>query len=212
MFLFSGFQNVEDRWAKAQGGAQVRKSVDSSIQVGVSGPTVWVKVEGKGSFLNSGNLKDFTREMLDRGYREFVVDLANCPMMDSTFMGTMATVALRLRDLGQGQVHVVHCGNRCQELLSGLRLDQIFDVRANGASPPECGELGRPSRIEPPVDRKREQIETMLEAHEALSEAAPENMLRFKDVLDFLRQDLHQSVPETLRLAPKRPHDSPPVG
>ena len=186
--------------------------MDSSIQVGVSGSTVWVKVEGKGSFLNSGNLKEFAREMLDRGYREFVVDLANCPMMDSTFMGTMATVALRLRDLGQGQVHVVHCGNRCQELLSGLRLDQIFDVRANGASPPECGELERPSRIEPPVDRKREQIETMLEAHEALSEAAPENMLRFKDVLDFLRQDLHQSVPETLRLAPKRPHDSPPVG
>jgi hypothetical protein len=36
-------------------------------------------------------------------------------------------------------------------------------------------------------------------------------MLRFKDVLDFLRQDLHQSVPETLRLAPKGSHDSPPV-
>ena len=52
-----------------------RVTVDSSIQVGVRGPTVWVKVEGKGSFLNSGNLKEFAREMLDRGYREFVVDL-----------------------------------------------------------------------------------------------------------------------------------------
>ena len=186
--------------------------VDSSIQVGASGPTVWVKVEGKGSFLNSGNLKEFTREMLDRGYREFVVDLADCTMMDSSFMGTMATVALRLRELGQGHLQIVHCSNRCQELLSGLRLDQIFDVRANGASPPECGAFERPPRIQSPADQKREQIETMVEAHEALSEAAPENVLRFKDVLDFLRQDLHQSVPETLRLAPKRPHDSPPVG
>ncbi len=70
--------------------------MDSSIQVGVSGPTVWVRVEGKGSFLNSGNLKEFARQMLDRGYREFVVDLADCAMMDSTFMGTMASVALRL--------------------------------------------------------------------------------------------------------------------
>ena len=42
-------------------------TVDSSIQVGVRGPIVWVKVEGKGSFLNSGNLKEFSREMLDRG-------------------------------------------------------------------------------------------------------------------------------------------------
>jgi len=178
--------------------------VNSSIQVGVSGPTVWVKVEGKGSFLNSGNLKEFAREMLHRGYREFVVDLADCPMMDSTFMGTMATVALRLRELGQGHLHVVHCGNRCQELLSGLRLDQIFDIRANGDSAPECGALERPPRIQSPGDRKREQIETMPEAHDALGEAAPENKLRFKDVLDFLRQDLHQCVPETLHLAPER--------
>jgi len=51
----------------------------------------------------------------------------------------------------------------------------------------------------------------MLEAHEALGEAAPENMLRFKDVLDFLRQDLHQSMPETLRLSPNRPHNDSPV-
>ena len=185
--------------------------MDSSIQVGVSGPTVWVKVEGKGSFLNSGNLKEFAREMLDRGYREFVVDLADCTMMDSTFMGTMVTVALRLKELGQGHLHVVHCGNRCQELLSGLRLDQILDVRANGASPPECGALERPPGIQSPEDRKREQLETMLEAHEALSEAAPENILRFKDVLDFLRQDLHQSVPETLRPPLKRPDNNPPI-
>ena len=44
-----------------------------------------MKVEGKGTFLNSGNLKEFTREMVNRGYREFVVDLEKCAMMDSTF-------------------------------------------------------------------------------------------------------------------------------
>jgi anti-sigma B factor antagonist len=169
--------------------------VDSSIQVGVSGPTVWVKVEGKGSFLNSGNLKEFAREMLDRGYREFVVDLADCAMMDSTFMGTMASVALRLKELGHGHLHIVHCGNRSQELLSGLGLDQIFDIRVNGASPPDCGALEQAAAVQSPADRKKEQTETMLEAHEALCEAAPENILRFKDVLDFLRQDLHHETP-----------------
>jgi anti-sigma B factor antagonist len=96
--------------------------VDSSIQVGVCGPTVWVKVEGKGSFLNSDNLKEFARGMLDQGYREFVVDLADCSVMDSTFMGTMARVALWLTELGQGKLHIVHCGTRNQQLLSGLGL------------------------------------------------------------------------------------------
>ena len=75
--------------------------MQSSIQVGVNGPAVWVKVEGKGSFLNSGNFKEFARQMVERGYREFVVDLDKCAMLDSTFMGTMAGVALRLKELGR---------------------------------------------------------------------------------------------------------------
>jgi anti-sigma B factor antagonist len=168
--------------------------VESSIQVGVNGPTVWVRVEGKGSFLNSGSLKEFAREMLDRGYREFVVDLADCAMMDSTFMGTMASVALRLKELGRGHLHVVHCGNRSRELLSGLGLDQIFDIHGDGAVAPECEALERGwdrSR----QDRKQEEAQTMLEAHEALCEAAPENLFRFKDVLDYLKQDLHHETP-----------------
>jgi anti-sigma B factor antagonist len=168
--------------------------VDSSIQVGVRGPTVWVKVEGRGSFLNSGNLKEFAREMLDRGYREFVVDLEDCAMMDSTFMGTMASVALRLKELGRGHLHVVHCGNRSQELLSGLGLDQIFDIHGNGQRPPECEALDEHGAPQSSEAQKKEQAETMLEAHEALCEAAPENIFRFKDVLDFLKQDLHRET------------------
>jgi anti-anti-sigma regulatory factor len=143
-----------------------------------------VKVEGKGSFLNSGNFKEFAQQMVNRGYREFIIDLENCAMMDSTFMGTMAGVALRLKELGHGHLHIVHCGDRSRELLSGLGLDQIFSIHANGASAPECQSLERDR------EQKKEQAQTMLEAHEALCLAAPENLLRFKDVLDYLKQDL----------------------
>ena len=163
--------------------------MQSSILVGVNGPAVWVKVEGRGSFLNSGNLKEFAREMVDRGYREFVVDLANCVMMDSTFMGTMAGVALRLKELGQGHLHVVHCGPRSEALLSGLGLDQLFDIHYNGAAAPDCNSMEPESKPD-----KKETAETMLEAHEALCQASPENVSRFKDVLDYLKQDLHHET------------------
>jgi anti-sigma B factor antagonist len=166
--------------------------VQSSILVGVSGPAVWVRVEGKGNFLNSGSLKQFAQEMVNRGYREFVFDLEHCAMMDSTFMGTMAAVALRLKELGQGHLHVVHCGDRSRQLLSGLGLDQIFEIRANGATAPECEQMKNARDL---AEReKKERAETMLEAHEALCEAAPENVSRFKDVLDYLKQDLHQTT------------------
>lgn len=171
--------------------------MQSSIQVGVNGPSVWVRVAGRGSFLNSGSLKEFAREMVNRGFRDFVFDLQDCVMMDSTFMGTMAGMALRLKELGQGRLHVIHCGERSQELLSGLGLDQIFDIRANGATAPECKALNKAS--DPPdagsTDAKREQAGTMLEAHEALCEVAPENLTRFKDVLEYLKHDLQHESP-----------------
>jgi hypothetical protein len=128
--------------------------------------------------------------MVNRGYREFVIDLQNCAMMDSTFMGTMAGVALRLKELGHGHLHVVHCGVRSRDLLSGLGLDQIFSIHTNGATAPACQSLGEAA----PVAAKKEQTQTILEAHEALCEAAPENFLRFKDVLDYLKQDLHHET------------------
>jgi anti-sigma B factor antagonist len=169
--------------------------VQSSIQVGVNGEAVWVKVEGKGSFLNSGNLKEFTREMVNRGYREFVVDLENCAMMDSTFMGTMAGVALRLKELGHGHLHVVHCGERSKSLLTGLGLDQIFDIHSNGAPAPQCELLQHEKANGSPVDEKQKVSADMLAAHEALCVAAPKNISRFKDVLDYLKQDLHHETP-----------------
>src|ERR1043166_9617347 len=98
--------------------------------------------------------------MVDRGYREFVVDLAHCVMMDSTFMGTLAGVALRLKELGQGHLHVVHCGDRSRELLSGLGLDQLLDVQENGAVAPDCNQLNeREPRGETPDKRKQEQAQ-----------------------------------------------------
>lgn len=171
--------------------------MQSSIQVGVNGPVVWVRVAGRGSFLESGSLKEFGREMVNRGYREFVFDLEKCAMMDSTFMGTMAGMALRLKELGQGRLHVIHCGQRSRDLLSGLGLDQIFDIQAKGESAPEYKTLtntnGETPSGAPPT--KREQASTMLEAHEALCEARPENLTRFKDVLEYLKQDLRHESP-----------------
>jgi len=168
--------------------------VDSSIQVGVCGPSVWVKVEAKGSFLNSDNLKEFARGMLDHGYREFVVDLGDCATMDSTFTGTMARVALWLREFEHGHFHIVRCGSRNQQLLSGLGLDRIFDIDANGGIPPDCKPFEQTLAAPSLEEQKKTQTKTMLDAHEALCEASPENVLRFRDVVDFLRQELHYTT------------------
>ena len=147
-----------------------------------------MRVEGKGSFLNSTGLKEFTKEMINRGYREFVVDLKSCPVMDSTFMGTLAGVALRLRELGQGQIRVVNLNERNFDLLGNLGLDQLFSIDGEATKAPvPASDTALPSA---PVD-KNAQAQTMLEAHTELVEANPDNAAKFKDVIEYLKQDLH---------------------
>jgi anti-sigma B factor antagonist len=156
-----------------------------SILVGTADRVVWVRVEGKGSFLNATGLKEFAKEMTNRGFRQFVVDLAKCPLMDSTFMGTLTGMALRLRELGSGDVRIVRLNQRNRDLLTNLGLDQLMtlDATVSGQQPAQ-----QPLPVEQ-VD-KHARTETMLEAHQDLVDANPDNEAKFKDVLEYLRQDL----------------------
>ena len=158
-----------------------------SILVGTTDRTVWIRVEGKGSFLNSTGLKDFAKEMTNRGYREFVIDLKACPVMDSTFMGTLAGIALRLKENGQGRLRVINLNERNSDLLSNLGLDQLFTIETVPFTL-NCTE--QPLQTNGTED-KVARATTMLAAHEACVEANPENAAKFKDVLEYLKQDLH---------------------
>ena len=100
----------------------------SEILVSCADRIVWVRVEGNGSSTNSTALRDFAKEMIRRGAREFIVDLCNSPAMDSTFMGTLAAISLWLRELGEGCLSVVNLNERNAESLRSLGLDQLLNV------------------------------------------------------------------------------------
>jgi anti-anti-sigma factor len=167
-------------------------SVPASILVGVIGGTVQIRVIGKGSFQNSPALKEFAREMFDRGQRTFVVDLKACSVMDSTFMGTLAGIALRLREAGCGSLQTVNVNERNYELLRNLGLNNLFEIGAQPAEPAMNG--ADAAVLDQRSSDRLDQAECMIEAHEALVGADPENLSRFKDVLEYLRQDLRSGV------------------
>jgi anti-sigma B factor antagonist len=155
--------------------------------VSYSGRQVWVRVEGNGSSANSTALRKFAKEMIHRGAREFVVDLAYCQGMDSTFMGTLAGISFWIRELGEGSLSAVNLNERNAESLSNLGLDNLFNVRVSST--------GKDEQVLPiPSDENRAaRAQTMLEAHEALVKSAPENIPKFKDVIQFLEEELRSS-------------------
>ncbi len=156
----------------------------SEILVCCTDQIVWVRVKGNGSSRNSTALRDFAKEMIHRGAREFIVDLCDCPMMDSTFMGTLAAISL---SLGEGCLSVVNLNERNGESLRSLGLDQIFNLSVS-AKKRDGQALAIPDE-EDRIARAR----TMLEAHEALIKTAPESLSKFKDVVQYLEEELHMS-------------------
>jgi anti-sigma B factor antagonist len=163
-------------------------SLPASILVGVNGKAVYISVRGKGSFQNSPELKEFARQMFERGQRIFIFDLGECSVMDSTFMGTLAGMALRLRE-SSGALLVRNVNERNFELLRNLGLNNLFEIEPNADV--AARELDGASTLaaDDSVSRS-EHAACMIEAHEALVDADPENLARFKDVLEYLRQDL----------------------
>ena len=151
-------------------------------------------MEGRGSFQNSSGLKEFVKQMIQRGFREFVVDLKDCEQMDSTFMGTLAGAALRLREIGQGELRVTNVNERNADLLSSLGLDQLFSVQVLDAAQDddEAPDDALLREVRPQAAEDAEK-QTVLEAHEALAEADAANAVKFKDVLEFLRSELNAS-------------------
>ena len=159
----------------------------SEILVSRADRIVWVRVEGNGSSANSTALRQFAKEMIHRGAREFVVDLGKCSAMDSTFMGTLAGISFWLGEPGEGSLSVVNLNERSAELLSSLGLDHLFNVRLSGV------EKGGHVLPIPPDEDRTDRAETILEAHEALVKTAPENLPKFKDVIQYLEEELRSS-------------------
>ncbi len=185
----------------------------------------FIKVVGRGSFQNSGCLKAFYQQLLKDGVHRFVVDLEACSYLDSTFLGILLGLGLKLKDAGKGLLQIRNASPRNLELLKNLGLDRLISLDGNGSGPssgPNSSEGPGPSvngvpngtngngngsgsvrneikavednleEMACPVPTRQEAAPTILEAHEALMDFDPRNVPKFKDVVEFLREDLGQ--------------------
>jgi anti-sigma B factor antagonist len=168
-------------------------SQKSAILAGLYDHSVWLRVSGKGTFQISAGMKEYSRRMIRRGHRAIVVDLADCELMDSTFMGTMAGIALRLREMGSGSLTVLNSNKRNLSLLENLGLDHLF-LFALPEGAKQAPRQAAAETLPPATPDATAQQEVIRDAHIALVVADPENEEKFKDVLELLEQELSQDA------------------
>ena len=154
---------------------------------------VWIRIEGKGSFEISGQLRKFVTRRVQLGDKRFVLDLDRCPGMDSTFMGTLLGISKEATAVDEGLLDVVNAITRNIQLLKNLGLTSMLSLDEHGERWKEEREQVNSKLVPCDGDAAQDKQATaavMLEAHEALAGARPENVARFEDVIHYLKEDL----------------------
>jgi hypothetical protein len=128
--------------------------------------------------------------MAAKGCRHFIIDLSECVLMDSTFLGVLAGFGLKMNPggaSGEQGVELLNANARVAELLENLGALQLFKLTNGALQLPGDVKISTP---EPANPTHAEITRTCLEAHQTLITLNPGNAARFKDVTQFLAEDL----------------------
>jgi anti-anti-sigma factor len=149
-----------------------------------------IKISGRANFCSSPDFKTLLVELVEKGYARFIIDLSQCVLMDSTFLGVLAQFGMKLNPANgstQPGIELFNPNPRVAELLENLGVLHLFKTASGALELPDDVKICTPESIHP----THEQIaRTSLEAHQTLMVANPENVARFKDVTQFLAEDL----------------------
>jgi anti-anti-sigma factor len=162
-----------------------------NLQVLVGKNFACVKIAGRANFASSPDFKTLLTELAEKGYTHFIIDLSECVLMDSTFLGILSQFGMKLNPAsatGQRGIELLNPNTRVAELLENLGALHLFKVITGALELPDDVKTCTPESIHP----THEQItRTSLEAHQTLMAVNPENVARFKDVTQFLAEDLN---------------------
>jgi anti-anti-sigma factor len=150
---------------------------------------VCVKIAGRANYISSPDFKTLLNELTAKGYRRFIIDLSECVLMDSTFLGVLAGFGLKMQPANSDQqgIELFNANTRVAELLENLGVARLFRITGGALELP--GDV-KTSTPEPANPAHEEITRTCLEAHQTLMTMNPENAARFKDVAQFLAEDL----------------------
>lgn len=163
------------------------------ILLAITEQAVLIKVQGKASFAISVDFKTAVQELRKRNHINFLIDLSECQLMDSTFLGVLAGLGIesgkKTSETECRPIKLVNPTQRVSDLLENLGVMHLFTI-VRGPLP-----TGPTPELVPATPGSHSKVEvsrTCLEAHETLMALNPENIAKFKDVAKFLAEDVRR--------------------
>ncbi len=139
-------------------------------------------------------MKQWAETHVGAGRHCVVVDLELCTGMDSTFMGTMAGIALRLAKLPDGVLQVTGANEKNRNSLEDLGLSMLLEIEPKDADWQDNITSIRSSLQERSLTSSVDRTQHVFDAHKLLCEADESNDEKFSTVLDVLEAELENRI------------------
>ena len=165
-------------------------TVVDKVEVGIQEQVAYIRVHGRGTFKVGPALKQFGAKAIEQGCSRIVLEMKDCVGMDSTFMGVLAGLSTVMKKT-DGEVILFDLSEKNLFLLKMLGLLHL--VRVDTSLPDASFPVLASHPLATGGD-KRQMTQNMITAHEDLIEAFPDNIMKFKDVLAYLKEDLNHAV------------------
>jgi len=163
----------------------------AKILVAACGQSAWIQISGRANFTASVDFKTLVAELHRTGHQTFELDLTECVLMDSTFLGVLAGFGMRFGaqrgGAATGTVELVNPNARVGELLANLGVAHLFKITNHTVVAPAEAVV---EMLSPTQPKAEELARTCLEAHQTLMDIEPKNIPKFKDVAQFFAEDL----------------------
>jgi anti-anti-sigma factor len=135
-------------------------------------------------YILSPSIERFLEEVFSGpGPAGFVIDLTETDSIDSTNLGLLARIAMRMQVLGAPRVTLVSNRADINSVLTSMALDEVFDIVD------DTGLVANATQELPQEDAGKETLaRTLIDAHRALMELSEHNREMFRDVLASLEK------------------------
>lgn len=157
--------------------------------VAALGDAVIVSVCGRAVYTTCRDFGEFLEKVgKNPDVRKLILDMKFCDGVDSTVLGLIAGAAGDFRGKG-GEVVLQRCSPRIAEVARNLGLGALLTLlpgdETDAGTEKLLAEGKTSSAASAPATNH-----AILRAHETLMDANPDNVPRFKEVVDFMRADL----------------------
>lgn len=148
-----------------------------------------IRIVGRANFACGPDFKRTVDDLIGLGPARLVMDLQDCQLMDSTFLGVLAGEARHFRDEapGNGLIELSNPNVRVMGLIESLGVSKWFQETTGKLNLPDGVQTKQVVLLN---NTKVELKQTSLKAHETLSQMNEENRPRFAEITRTLREDL----------------------